>query len=924
MRLVCILFCISFPVLIYSQQNTGSVTGQLQDSLNKQPLGLATVTVFSAVDTAIITYRMSTPQGQFRIPALPANKLLRILISYSGYNVYRYELQLSPGEQKELGKIYMTPVTKDLEEVLVFAERPPVVYRKDTIEFNAVAFRTLPTALVEDLLKKLPGVQVDADGNIRVNDRKVNRLLVDGKDFFGTDPRMATRNLPASIIEKVQVMDDRDEAELNPDRLQTDLGQVINLKLKKSIKKGWFGKAYAGAGTAERYEGGSILNLFKDTFQVSLLGYANNLDRAGFGLNDIRTLGGFDRSGLDDYVINPRGLNVNNISFGGQGEGINTSHGAGINLNNVLKNGLTLNTQYFYGKSRNDINELSNLQQFIGDTVLTTHASRNEQRENTSHRFGIGLKGRFNAHSRWEFKPELVLSDQHNHRNSFSSSSFSNKGLLNEVSNELDLKDHNFSYNHSLTLFQSFKKKGRSFNLSNTISYGGTNSNVYSNALGRFYNNTANRDSVTDQLRKRDLNNLSINLVANYNEPVNKLWSFRVNCSVSLNDTRDTLNTLTYGNGNYTLNNPGLSAHVTRTIWRNSLSPSLNFNNKMMSISLNLGLTDFNIDSHIGKGSPAFDQHYTYLLPGFMLRYKRLSLSAGSSVNLPGINDIQPVPDNTNPLNLQYGNPSLLPTRIQNITLGFVKPIPDRLAYFNTNLGFNRRQNFIVRTRVLRADGIQETRPVNVDGIYTFNHFITYRRQYKFNQQFGFSYGGNLQTSFNRSYLQVNERKTNVKTITVTPTVDAGFNWNDIIEWSGSYSYRSGNTFYSTNSFDDLAIHTSSLSSEIVLRWPKNIVIETQLDERYNSAAAPGLKKKALLWNAAINYLFLNDQKGQLKLSVYDLLQQNSNIMRTVTENYIQDRQINMLTRYLLLTFTYNIRDFKGGKVGGRQKFFFF
>jgi hypothetical protein len=196
----------------------GSVTGKLVDSITKQPLALGTVSVFKADDTTLITYRMSTPDGYFKIPKLPSGKLLRVIISYSGFSVYRSEFQLQDNEEKELGTIIMTPDLKSLEEILVIAERPPVVIKKDTIEFNASAFSTLPTALVEDLLKKLPGVQVDINGNITVNGRKVNRLLVEGKDFFGSDPRMATRNLPANIIDKIQVTDDKDEAELNPDQ----------------------------------------------------------------------------------------------------------------------------------------------------------------------------------------------------------------------------------------------------------------------------------------------------------------------------------------------------------------------------------------------------------------------------------------------------------------------------------------------------------------------------------------------------------------------------------------------------------------------------------------------------------------------------------------------------------------------------------
>ncbi|MCH5689908.1 hypothetical protein LWM68_40175 [Niabella sp. W65] len=201
----------------------------------------------------------------------------------------------------DLGVITLHPAATQLDEVLVIAERPPMVIRRDTVEFNANAFKTLPNAMVEDLLKKLPGVQVDKQGNIMVNGKRVNRILVDGKNFFGSDPKMASRNLPSNVIDKIQVTDDKDELLERGDDNLNNVGKVINLTFKKGVKKGLFGKAYGGGGSGingGRYEGGAIANMFRDTLQVSLLGYTNNLNRPGFGWSDLMQTGGFNATAM--------------------------------------------------------------------------------------------------------------------------------------------------------------------------------------------------------------------------------------------------------------------------------------------------------------------------------------------------------------------------------------------------------------------------------------------------------------------------------------------------------------------------------------------------------------------------------------------------------------------------------------------------
>ena len=210
-----------------AQSNSGAIKGLLKDSSGKQVLSLATVTVFIAKDTSIVTYRLSDPTGNFKIPGIPLNVTCRVLVSFSGYRTFRKDFLLSKeNPQLDMGTIILKNETTNLEEVVVFAERPPVSVRKDTIEFNASAFKTLPSALLEDLLKKLPGMDIDADGNIIVKGKRVNKLLVEGKEFFGGDPQIATKNLPANIVDKVQVMNDKEEMERNPETPEEEIHQT--------------------------------------------------------------------------------------------------------------------------------------------------------------------------------------------------------------------------------------------------------------------------------------------------------------------------------------------------------------------------------------------------------------------------------------------------------------------------------------------------------------------------------------------------------------------------------------------------------------------------------------------------------------------------------------------------------------------------
>jgi hypothetical protein len=925
MRLLTLIaaFILLTAIQSFSQ---GTIKGKVLDGETKKPMGLSTVTVFKAADTALITYRLSTPDGDFKVTGIPLNLLCRVVISYSGYEVYRKEFTLTNEEAMDMGNITMLPTATSLDEVMVVAERPPVSVRKDTIEFNAASFKTLPTALVEDMLKKLPGVQVDADGNITVNGKRVNRIMVDGKEFFGTDPKMATRNLPANIIDKIQVTEDKDEKELNPDRSAGDIGQVINLKLKKAIKKGWFGKAYAGAGTDDRYEGGTILNLFRDTMQLSILGFTNNLNRAGFGFTDLRSLGGFDRSGMNMMMMNSNGgINVNGISFGGMGEGISQTTGAGFNMNHVLKNGMTLNSQYFYGQSRNDVEELSNRQQFLGADIFTTRANRSEVLKSFSHRFGFGLKGKIDSLTRFEFKPSMVLSNQNSDRFTGIGTTNISRGLLNTSDNTQGIDGKEATYSHSFLLFRNFKKKGRTLNVTNSLTYGAVDNEQLNDAINTFYDSNTPAVTYLNQLRDRDQNNFTTNINTNFNEPINKAWSMRLGYTATYFNNDDDVATFNKDlTGKYSQPNARLTNGLNRISWRHNLSAGFNWKYKKLSVTGTANLLMLDIYNTFQRSQSEVNQHNKYVLPGLSITWREINLNYNATVSPPGITDLQPVPDSTNPLFIMQGNPELQPVTSHSVNLNYFKNITAKTMYVSAYGYANFRNNAIARSRIVQPNGVQVTLPVNVDGVHELYTNFHISKQYKLNKDFQVSFGGGYNINYNRNFLIINEKKSYVQTTDIGPNATGSLNWKDKIEWNVNYYMGFNRSNYESPEFQDLKVDRRTLRTELVVRWPKRIVWETSLNYIHNPQTAPGVQNDIALLNGGVIFLFLKDDRGQLKLSGFDLLKQNVSVWRNTSENQIIDRQINILQRYFLATFTYNIRSFKGGKVGGSERFFRF
>ncbi len=920
--------------IAYSQ---GTITGKVTDSTNSQPLSFATVTIFKAIDTSILTYRLTDTDGNFKVPGIPFGINSRVVISFSGYSVYRKEFTITPAQSVlDFGTITLTPETKSLDEVLIIAERPPIVVKKDTIEFNASAFKTLPNALVEDLLKKLPGVMVDKEGNISVNGRPVNRLLVDGKTFFGNDPKMATRNLPANVIDKVQVVDDKEQMAMNGDDDPNNVGKVINITLKKGVKKGWFGKIYAGGGSDERYEAGGIANIYRDTLQLSVLGYMNNLNRPGFSFSEIMSSGGFERvnSNLNNrsssmWMNNGgSGISINGISFGGSQNngGIATSKGAGFNLNHAPNKKQSLFLQYFYGnvKSPGIINTTAD--QFFEDTIISNQTNKNSLPVVNAHNIGIG--GKFNpdsittlqisANYMIGLRDETLLS---------TISTYNNKlGDLTAGNLSQDNNSESYNYGHTINFSRLSKTRaGRRFSFSNQVSVNNQR-NDFVSISDMLILYPANKDSLYEQLRKEKMPATDITTQINYSEPINKSFTIRAGATYQYNKTKNDISTFNRlpGSDIFDVFNAALSSNFNRINHRVQLNAGIEYKLKEFTITPSLRYLYQGIDNELLSDDYTINQQLNKILPTLSIRYKQLTVSYSKNYSLPSFNMINPVADLSNPYNIRLGNPDLLPTATHSISANMYFNNQQKMLYVSGWFNLSFKNNDIVQSILVDEKGVQTSVPVNADNTSSYSMNWNINKQYKNKANVIFTWNTGNWTSITKNLLLYNNTSSWQTTFQVNQWSGVGLNLNDKFEWNISYSIGKNFTSYTSPLFTKLNVINHNLENGFVLRMPSHFIWETQLMYSYNGNIPAGLPKEAVRWNAALNLTMFKGEVGVLKLAVNDILARNNSIWVWANRNMVTTTHNNILGRYFLATFTYNIRPMVKKKVGGRESLFFF
>ena len=915
---------ISLIIVAPASAQSGNIFGKITDSSSKKTLPLTTVTIFRAKDTSIITYRLSGDGGEFKIPGIPLGVPLRLMATYSGYEVFRKNFVLTVAEPTiNFGSIKMSSTSKQLDEVIIYAERPPVVIRKDTIEFNASAFKTLPTALLEDLLKKIPGIQVDENGDVTVNGQKVNRILVDGKRFFGNDPKMATRNLPSNMVDKVQIMDDKDEIAQNNDGDMSRIGKVINLTLKKNIKKALFGKLYGGGGTNERYEMGGIVNTFRDTLQMSLIAFRNNINRTAFNIQDILSLGGFNRgSQMSSMGINNGAVSINNISFGGGNNGITTSTGAGLNFNHSPSKNVNVYAQYFYGGTNTaDFNQQST-QRFIGDTILFGQSLANSNATTNSHTLNAGGNWK-DSLTNITFNGGIVFVK--NRLDAISVGSILNNKIgpaSNSIGNSnTDGTSDAYSYNISLT-HRYAGKKARTISFNHNLNYTRNPIDNINESINNYLYPSVSI-LVVQQLRSTNSPNTSANFSMNYSDALSKRFTLRITQRIEYSNQAQLVGIYAKhaATGFYDSLNTLLSNDLLREQIRWSNQYSVGYRVKKVQFNIGVNLYEQWISNQYKKGTSS-QLHYSNLLINTGFNWNRINVNLSTNANAPSINYLNPVQDNSNPFYIVNGNPNLRQSRQTNLNAsGTIFKEKNNFSY-NFTLNASVENDAVIQALEVNSSGVQVSTPINVDDVRRLNTRFGVNKQFKKNPKYNFSADLSLVGQFTGSPLMFNNLMSRTNSYLIMPIARLTFNWHDIVEFNPTANVNFRKNTFTNPQFATTDYTIQYVSGEFIVRVPKKFVWETNLTYRYISNLAPGLPNTNIYWNAALTFLMFKEDKGQLKFAVYDILNSNNNSSRIVSGNLISDSRSLVLQRYFMLTYSYNIRSLGGQKtkVGGNQQ----
>lgn len=917
LSLLSLVFLVSFA----SAQSVATVKGVLIDSLNKQSLKDASIVVLAASDSSLEVFTLAKADGSFIINNAPFGEML-IEVKFQGYEPFSKRIVFSAKNNNvDLGKIYLKQAANDLGNVTV--TQSPVQMKKDTIEFTASAFKTKPNAVAEDLLKKIPGIQVDKDGGIKAQGETVQRVLVDGKRFFGDDPKMATRNLPPDIIDKIQVYDAASDQSAFTGFDDGNRVKTINITTRKDKRKGYFGRAALGAGANSDdalYDNNINISKFNGDQQITFTGQANNVNKQNFSVQDmLGSLGGGGFSGGGG------GRGGGGATMGGGGGLLGTGGGggivktlaAGLNYKDSWGTKTQFSGSYFYNDqtTTRDQNSLTeNLVTGSTDSSIFSKQVQNSVTNNKNHRINFNIETNFDTSNSLIIRPNISF--QNTHAETFQNTSSTRGKLASLNSSRVNTIRDNEGLNGSLeaTFKHRFAKRGRTYSIGLNSSYN-TNDGSGSNwSQNQFNLPSRNYTDTLDQIYTTNRDGKTNSATLSYTEPIGKDKQLEFNYNVSSNVNNSGRSTLGYNkaSGSYDVAVPNLSNIFENTFNANRLTVNYRIQNAKYNFSIGSGLQVGDLVSKNISTNVNLKQHFVNLFPAANFRYdftksKNLRLYYNGRTSQPSADQLQPVIDNSNPLLIRTGNPNLKQQFSHSFRFMFNSfDIFTQKIIFATLSG-SFIENDIQNSTTISGGGVQTIKPVNLSGTYNINGFFNYGFPIKKPKS-------NLNLMANVSRNQAQTLVNNVSNFTRNTNLGGTISWTTNIKEGFDMNFSSNSNLtmarYTLQPQQNGDFFSQTVSTEATIYSKSGWVLSTDFDYIYNAGRSEGFNTSIPLWNASLSKQMLKNKAGELKFYVFDLLNQNISISRNVTSNYIQDLQTRVLKRYFMISFTYNLRKF--------------
>jgi Outer membrane protein beta-barrel family/Carboxypeptidase regulatory-like domain len=919
-RFVIIAFFLIGKSVLVNAQHTATVTGTLKDTSNLQRLNDAIISLVSTKDSSLFSFTRTDSTGNFIFTKVPDGRY-RLSATHTGFHPHWRSFSVSGGSTVNLGEIFMRDNSL-LDEIVINDEKPPVAVNGDTLEFNAGSFATKPNAVVEDLLKKMPGIQVDKDGTIRVNGKRINKVYVNGKEFFTGDPKLATQNLPADAVDKVQVFEKKsDQSEFtgfNDGNSET----ALNLKLKKNKKNPTFGKVKANAGIPGRYDGQFNINRFKGDQQLSAIGMANNTNRQGFSIMDILNFTGEARNMMKGgngggirIVINDGGATDFGLPVEGGGAsaaGIATTIAGGLNFNDTWNKKTDVNGSYFYNNIKVARDQHLNRQIFSPLNPYNYSEKSNNNRSTESSRFNISFDHKIDSFNSIKFTPSFThqanrYNSVDNYMSTLTDNTKLNEGFSNTVSDATgdDIKN-NILYRHR------FHKKGRTISANLSMAYNNSQSTGSQNSIDKFYSAGAQQNADTiDQVNnlKSVTRTYGANIV--YTEPLSRKTLIELNSFYNFNEGN--LNKITYDynyyNNKYDRFNPLQSNDFENKYQYTGGGLALKHIHKKYSLSLGANLQYSELISKLKDSAFRIFQSFENVLPSANFMYsfaktKTLRLDYNTSTKQPTSSQLQPVTDISDPLNIRVGNPSLKQEFAHNASIQFFSASPLEQKNLMVMVNASATQNAIVNSDNINAQGIRTTHPVNASGVYNIFGIVDWGFRVK-KLKTRFTLGGNVFLTNNINF--VNGSRNNIYNRSYTPRASIDYSYKDKLDITAEARVSYNTVNYSLQSALNNNYWQQEYSVEVNATLPFGMGINSDIAYTANTGRATGFNTYFAKWNAAITKQVFKNKKGEIKFGVNDILNQNVGISRTTNQNYVEDVTYTTLKRYFMVGFTYSL-----------------
>lgn len=911
------------------------VTGTVKESGSGEVLPVATVQAIHLPDSSR-SGGLTDFDGKFEI-LLPAAGNYAFLVSYIGYKSFSKQVFV-PADGLDLGTFGIEKDAEQLKAVKIEDKVLQATQLGDTTQYNSAAFKTNPDATAEDLVTKMPGVTLQ-DGKVQAQGEDVKQILIDGKPYFGSDVNAALKNLPADVIDKVQVFDQQSEQARFSGYDDGNTTKTINIITKADMRDGVFGKVSAGYGYKDKYTASGNVNIFNGDRRISIIGQSNNINQQNFSTDDLLGVsagnsgGGGGRRGAGG----PGGGGGGRPGGGGSGDagdflvnvrnGISTTHAGGINYSDKWGKKITVTGSYFFNWSNTKASqELHRNYLLTGDSAQTYNESSNSVSRNINHRFNLRFEYAIDSFNILTVIPRITV-QQNRGGSVFTGTGERGGNLLNTTNSDFTSNLAALNFGNEVIFRHRFKKAGRTFTVNANMGYTLNTGTSLLNSRNVYFAG-GNPSDTLDQSAHLYGNSWNVGTRFVYTEPLGKGHILQFNYNNSYQNSLSNKETMGYDplSMAYSRVDSLLSNNIRSGYHTEAGGLGYRFSNKKAQLMVNVSY-QWSILNNTNRfpTQNEFTKTFQNVLPMAMFRYnftqqKNLRIRYSARTSIPSVDKFQAVINNSNPLLLTSGNPNLKQDYSHSLFVRYSASNTKKSHVFFFLVSGTATRNYIGNSTVIATSdtvvngnvylpsGAQLTAPVNLNGYYNARAFATYGLPLNFMKC---NLNLTLGATYSRTPGLINNRLNYSNSPSGTVGVAVSSNISKKIDFL--VSSNSSVTYVKNTLRRNLNSNYFNQNTRAKVYWDiwKGIVFTSELTHQLYTGLSDGYNQNYFLWNLGLAKKFLKNDAAEIKFTVFDVLNQNNSITRNITDVYTEDVETVVLNRYFMLNFTYNFRTFK-------------